>query len=128
MRHALAGVFERGELRDPALAVPITVTEVRMSPDLRQALVFIMPLGGVGADDVLAALIRARLFLRRQVARAVRLRSAPNLTFRVDSSFDRASHINDLLHSPDVARDLSGTVEQGSSGADDTDDTKDDGR
>ncbi|MFO1152388.1 MAG: 30S ribosome-binding factor RbfA [Rhodospirillales bacterium] len=129
VRHALAGVFERGELRDPALAVPITVTEVRMSPDLRQALVFIMPLGGVGVDDVLAALIRARLFLRRQVAHAVRLRSAPNLTFRVDSSFDRASHINDLLHSPDVARDLStARVEQGSSGADDTHDTKDDGR
>lgn len=110
MRHALAAIFERGELRDPELAVPITVTEVRMSPDLRQAVVFVMPLGGAGGSEVLAALIRARGFLRRQIAAAVRLRSVPNLTFRMDVSFDRAGHINELLHSPDVVRDLRETT------------------
>lgn len=127
MRHALAAVFERGELRDPALAVPITVTEVRMSPDLRQALVFVMPLGGIGGDEVIAALVRARGFLRRRIAAAVKLRSAPNLTFRMDVSFDRASHINALLHSPDVARDLrGGTADHEAAEADD--ERKDDAR
>jgi ribosome-binding factor A len=125
LRHALAAVFERGELRDPALAVPITVTEVRVSPDLRQALVFVMPLGGIGGEEVIAALIRARGFLRKRIAAAVQLRSAPNLTFRIDVSFDRASHINELLHSPGVARDLLGEPpEQAPAGADE--DGKDD--
>src|SRR5512144_1787190 len=120
VRHALAAVFERGELRDPALARPITVTEVRMSPDLRQATVFVMPLGGRGGDEVIAALIRARGFLRTQVAAAVQLRTAPNLTFRIDASFDRAGHINELLHSPTVARDLlEGTGERESAGTED---------
>jgi ribosome-binding factor A len=127
LRHALAAVFERGELRDPALAVPITVTEVRMSPDLRQALVFVMPLGGLGGDEVIAALIRARGFLRKRIAATVKLRSAPNLTFRIDVSFDRAGHINELLHSPGVARDLlGGQVDRTSGGADE--DGKDDKR
>ncbi len=113
LRHALAAVFERGELRDPALAVPITVTEVRMSSDLRQASVYVLPLGGSGAEEVLAALIRARGFLRRRIAATVKLRNAPNLTFRIDASFDRASHISELLHSPGVARDLrDGPAEQ----------------
>ncbi len=120
VRHALAAVFERGELRDPALAVPITVTEVRMSPDLRQALIFVMPLGGIGGEGVVAALIRARGYLRRRVASTVKLRSAPNLNFRMDVSFERASHINELLHRSDVARDLgSGAAEKRSAEADD---------
>ena len=119
LRHALAAIFERGELRDPALAVPITVTEVRMSPDLRQALVFVMPLGGIGSEGLLAALIRARGYLRRRIAAAVRLRSAPNLNFRMDVSFQSAGHINQLLHSPYVARDLrSDAAEPGATEAD----------
>jgi ribosome-binding factor A len=106
LRHALAAVFERGELRDPELAVPITVTEVRMSPDLRHATCFVTPLGGGHADDVLKALIRARLYLRRRIAHLVKLKFAPSLSFRMDASFDEAGRINRLLHSPAVARDL----------------------
>ena len=98
IRHVLAGVFGRGEVRDPALAdVTITVTEVQVSPDLRNATAFIVPLGGSDPAPVLAALNRARPFLRRCIARAVRLQFTPNLSFEADTSFDRASRIDSLL-------------------------------
>jgi len=103
VRHALAATLARGELRDPALeGVPITVSEVRMSPDLRNATAFIMPLGGskIGGADVeavVAALTRARSFLRRQVAGTVRLKYVPQLGFRADRSFDQAHLIATLL-------------------------------
>ena len=107
IRHALARIFERGILRDPALSgVSVTVTEVRVSPDLRNALVFVMPLGGGDAAAVAEALGRAGSFLKREVARSVHLKYVPNLTFEADASFDYAGHIDSLLHEPDVARDL----------------------
>jgi len=100
IRHALAAVFERGLVRDPGLAgTSLTVTEVRVSPDLRQARVFVVPLGGGDAAASLAALARARPFLRREVARAVRLKFAPELAFEADASFDHAARISNLLAS-----------------------------
>lgn len=110
VRHALAWILERGDLRDPTLATtPVTVTEVRTSPDLKHATCFVTPLGGGDAEAVKAvldALGRASKFLRHEVVRKVNLRYAPILHFEHDPSFDFAGHIDALLHSPDVARDL----------------------
>ncbi len=98
MRHVLANIIQRGELRDPALhEVPVTVTDVEVSPDLRNATVFIMPLGGEGAGDVLDGLRRAMPFLRRELGKAIRLRYTPDLHFKVDTSFDEAARIERLL-------------------------------
>lgn len=106
IRHALADILRRGELRDPALLdVNVTVTEVRISPDLKNATAFVMPLGG-GNPEVIAALNRASPFLRSQVAREVRLQHVPRLGFEADTSFDYATKIDRLLHDPAVARDL----------------------
>jgi len=106
MRHALARIFEHG-LRDPDLAgVAVTITEVRVSPDLKSATAFVMPLGGSHAPEVMAGLKRAEGFLRRELARQVKLRVAPILHFALDDSFQRASDINALLHRPEVERDL----------------------
>lgn len=108
IRHALAWVIERGEIRDPRLVgLPVTVTEVRVSPDLRNATVFVVPLGGVGDREALIeALSKATPFLRHRIAQSVTLKYVPRLTFKVDISFDQASRIDDLLKDPTVARDL----------------------
>lgn len=103
----LAQLLRPGELRDPALHdANITVTEVRLSPDLRNATAFVMPLGGSGAADILTALRRGTPFLKGRVARAVRLRHVPNLSFALDNAFDSAVRIATLLHSEPVERDL----------------------
>lgn len=110
LRHALAWTLEEGNIRDPALAQhAVTVTEVSVSPDLRNATVFVVPLGGgqQAQADVLAGLTRVKPFLRHRIADRVRLRYVPDLTFAADSSFDTADRIETLLHSPEVARDLS---------------------
>jgi ribosome-binding factor A len=107
LRHVLAQVLERGEMRDPDLrGQSITVTEVDASPDLRNATAFVMPLGGADRERVLAALRRAAPWLRSQVAQRMELRHAPELRFELDRSFDHAHRIGELLHSPEVARDL----------------------
>ncbi len=112
VRHALAEIFERGLLRDPSLSgVSVTVTEVKVSPDLRNAIAFVTPLGGGEADAVVEALCRAAPFLRRRVAEAVNLKFAPNLAFRIDESFDYAGRIEALLGNPAVARDLADGAE-----------------
>ena len=109
LRHALAWILERGEVRDPDLkGVSVTVTEVRVSPDLRNATVFVLPLGGGETAAVVTGLTRARPFLRRQVANAVRLKFVPDIRFRADPSFDEARRIDTLLRDPAVARDLVG--------------------
>lgn len=106
IRHALADVFRRGDFRDPALVdVNVTVSEVRISPDLKNATAFIMPLGG-GDPAVVAALNHAAPYLRGQVAKALRLQFAPRIGFQLDTSFDYAERIGRLLHDPSVARDL----------------------
>ena len=107
IRHALSEIFARGEIRDPALdGVSITVTEVRCSPDLRNATIFVMPLGGVHERDVVDGLNRCQKYIRGQLSRMVRMKYLPNLKFTSDSSFGEADHIEQLLHSPHVAQDL----------------------
>lgn len=107
LRHALAGIFERDTLRDPDLAgVRLTVTEVRPSPDLRYARVYIVPLGGGDSKTILAALQRVKPYLRREMARRVKLRFTPDLVFAADATFDESDRIARLLHKPEVARDL----------------------
>ncbi len=107
LRHALAAIFAHGDLRDPALAArPITVTEVRISPDLKNATVFVSALGSGDDAALLKALDRARPFLRGRLGAAVRLRYTPNLSFERDTSFDEAERIDALLRRPDVAQDL----------------------
>lgn len=109
IRHALSAVLMRGDLRDPALSdVSITVTEVRVSPDLRNATAFILPLGGDNTKEVLAALKRASAFLRGQVSRQVRLKYSPALSFQADDSFDEAQKIDTALRHPEVVRDIHG--------------------
>ncbi|HXP03463.1 MAG TPA: 30S ribosome-binding factor RbfA [Stellaceae bacterium] len=107
LRHALALLLRPGELRDPVLYdANVTVTEVQVSPDLRNAIAFVMPLGGANAADILAALRRSAPFLKGRMARTVRLRLVPNLSFALDSAFDTAERIAAVLHSEAVARDL----------------------
>ncbi len=107
IRHVLAGVFARGEVRDPELAdVLITVTEVRIGPDLKRATAFVTRLGRSDIAEKLPALKRAAPFLRGQVAKELRLRLAPDLSFQADTSIDYAMHVDSLLRAPDVARDL----------------------
>jgi len=107
LRHALSGILDRGKLRNPALRnVSITVTEVRTSPDLKNATAFVMPLGGEAADEIVEALGKAAPYLRSTVAREVELRHVPRLQFEVDRSFGQADHIDTLLRQPQVARDL----------------------
>lgn len=106
LRHALCSILERDELRDPELAgAPVTVTEVRASPDLRNATVFVVPLGGEGGPEVVSALRRAAPFLRRRLGDSVDLRYVPALQFEADSSFDHAQRIEELLREAPVAAD-----------------------
>jgi ribosome-binding factor A len=107
LRHALSALLRDGECRDPALhEISITVTEVQISPDLREASVFVMPLGGINATQALAGLERCAGYLRSRVAGAVPLRLAPRLAFSLDPGFDQAARITRLLASPEVRRDL----------------------
>jgi ribosome-binding factor A len=107
VRHMLAWILERGEIHDPGLAgVVVTITEVRISPDLRNATAYVMPLGGVDIPVVLEAINRAAPFLRRLLGRKIKLKRLPNLYFEADQSFKEAEHIDNLLKTPIVARDL----------------------
>src|SRR6266567_2908963 len=107
VRHALAEILARGEVHDPVIETHlITVPEVRMSPDLRLATVYVMPLGGQDVTDVLAALDRNKRYLRGDVAHRVNLKFAPDLRFRIDDRFEEAERIERLLRSPEVKRDL----------------------
>ncbi|HVY19222.1 MAG TPA: 30S ribosome-binding factor RbfA [Bauldia sp.] len=111
IRHALAEILQRGDVHDPVLETNVvTVPEVRVAPDLKCATVFLMPLGGKNTDEVVAAFDRNKSFLRGEVARKVNLRSAPDLRFRVDTSFDEGARIDAMLDSPEVKRDLNGSA------------------
>ena len=114
IRHVLATTLARGELRDPELAGrAITVTEVRISPDLKNATAFIVPLGGEHSTEVLVALRRGAGYLRGVIAQELRLRYAPHLGFELDLTFDRAQRIEALLHRPEVLQDLGPQDEDG---------------
>ena len=107
LRHRLVELLRPGELRDPALHdANITVTEVRLSPDLRNATAFVMPLGGANRDEIMAGLRRSAPFVKSRLARTTELRYVPNLTFELDNAFESAERISGLLASPAVERDL----------------------
>jgi ribosome-binding factor A len=107
VRHAVADILAHGRVHDTDLEGHIiTVPEVRMSPDLKLATIYVMPLGGRETDVVLAALERNKKYLRGEVARRVNLKFAPDLRFRVDDRFDEAERIEKLLRTPAVQRDL----------------------
>ena len=113
IRHALARIIERGHFRDPELAgVSVTITRVRMSPDLRHGTVGILRFGGGDSAALAKALNRAAAYFRGQIAHEVRLRYAPELRFEADQSFDRAAELERLFHDPAVLRDLAGTGEE----------------
>jgi ribosome-binding factor A len=107
VRHALSDILMRGDVHDDVLAThPVSVTEVRMSPDLRHATVFVKPLLGQDEAVVLKALRTNTAFLQREVAQRVNTKYAAKLKFIADESFDEGSHIDALLRDPKVARDL----------------------
>src|SRR6188472_103525 len=107
VRHAIAEILAQGSVHDADLEGHIiTVPEVRMSPDLKLATVYVMPLGGRDTEIVLAALERNKKFLRGEVARRVNLKFAPDLRFRIDDRFDEAERIEKLLRTPAVQKDL----------------------
>jgi ribosome-binding factor A len=109
VRHALVEILHEEDLQDPALAgVSVTVTEVRMSPDLKHALCFVEPLGGAHAAQMTAALNRAARFLRGRLGHMVELRFTPQLKFVHDESFDTAEKMSRLLSDPRVRRDVEG--------------------
>jgi len=107
VRHAMADILAHGSAHDAALEGHIiTVPEVRMSPDLKLATIYVMPLGGRDTEIVIAALERNKKFLRGEIARHVNLKFAPDIRFRVDERFDEAERIEKLLRTPAVQRDL----------------------
>jgi ribosome-binding factor A len=107
IRHALAEIFARGEIADPALnRHSLTVPEVRMSPDLKLATVYVLPLGGGEAEEAVAQLDKHKRYLRGALAKRVSMKFMPELRFMVDTSFAASARIDALLASPKVARDL----------------------
>lgn len=107
VRHALSEILMRGDVHDETLAShSVSITEVRMSPDLRHATVFVKPLLGADEEEVLKALRKHVRYLRGEVSRRVNTKYAADLKFLADESFDEGSHIDSLLRSPGVARDL----------------------
>jgi ribosome-binding factor A len=107
VRHAIAEILSRGDLHDPVLSSHlITVPEVRMSPDLRLATIYVMPLGGKDAKGALAALERNKKFLRTEIAHRINLKFAPDVRFRIDERFEEAERIEKILRTPGVRRDL----------------------
>ena len=109
IRHALAEIFHRGEIVDDVLSRhSLTVPEVRMSPDLKLATVYILPLGGGEAKEAAAHLEKHKRFLRGLLAKKVSMKFMPELRFKVDTSFEASARIDELLASPKVARDLDG--------------------
>jgi ribosome-binding factor A len=107
VRHAMADMLTRGAVHDPVIEGHIiTVPEVRMSPDLRLATIYVMPLAGRDLDEVVAALDRNKKYLRGEIARHVNLKFAPEIRFRIDERFAEAERIEKILRTPEVQKDL----------------------
>ena len=107
LRHELSQIFTRVDIRDDDLTgVIITVSEVRTSPDMRNATVFVMPLGGERGEEIVTALERHKKFLRGELSRKVHLKYMPELHFKLDESFDNSGRISEVLNSEKVAKDL----------------------
>jgi ribosome-binding factor A len=113
IRHALADMLTRGDIHDPVIEKHlITVPEAQVSPDLRLATIYVMPLGGRDAAAVVAALEKNKKFLRGEIARRINLKFAPDIRFRIDERFDEAERIEKLLRTPEVQRDLGGETDE----------------
>jgi ribosome-binding factor A len=113
IRHELADMLTRGDIHDPVIqAHLITVPEVRMSPDLRLATIYVMPLGGHDVEKVIEALDRNKRYVRGEIGRRVNLKFAPEIRFRADERFDEAERIEKLLRTPAVQRDLDGEKDE----------------
>ena len=107
IRHALADIMIRGDVHHPDLtSASVTVSEVRVSPDLRNATAYILPLAGENKEKILRALADSNGQIRHLVTKKIILKFSPRITFRLDESFDAAGRINNILHSPDVRRDI----------------------
>ncbi|MFQ5625956.1 MAG: 30S ribosome-binding factor RbfA [Methyloligellaceae bacterium] len=107
LRKALSEIFLRSEIADPDLAgATLTVSEVRTSPDLKNATIYVLPLGGDNEDLVVAALERHKKFVRGELARRISLRYMPELTFELDVTFNQSDAVDALLRSPRVAQDI----------------------
>jgi ribosome-binding factor A len=107
IRHKLAELLARGDIHDDVLAShAVTIPEVRISPDLKLATAYVMPLGGKNTEKVIAALERNKKFIRAEIAHTLNLRYAPDIRFREDETFDEVSRIDALLHSEKVRRDV----------------------
>ena len=107
VRHALADILRQGELHDEALeGASVTVTEVRLSPDLKHAVCFVEPLGGAHAGEVTQALNRHARFLRGRLGREIDMKFTPDLRFVHDESFEEAARMDALFNSPQVRRDI----------------------
>jgi ribosome-binding factor A len=107
IRHAIADIFNRGEIRDEVLERhSLTVPEVRMTPDLKLATVYVLTLGGGETEEAVTHLAKHKRFLRGELAKRVDLKYMPNLSFQIDETFDYAERIDTILSSPDVKRDL----------------------
>ena len=107
VRHALAELLARREVRDPVLeSTIVSVSEVRVTPDLRAATCFVYPLGGANGDAVIAALKGNARYLRGEIAKRLATKYTPDLSFRLDESFDAGAKIDAILRQPHVARDL----------------------
>ncbi|MCI0600550.1 MAG: 30S ribosome-binding factor RbfA [Beijerinckiaceae bacterium] len=113
IRHATSELLVRSAISDPLIeGQGVTIPEVRMSPDLKLATIYVMPLGGKNITGVLAALDRHKKFLRGEIARHVNLRFAPDIRFKADQSFDYGAKIDALLEMPEVKRDLGTKLEK----------------
>src|SRR4051812_36883212 len=107
IRHILADIFLRGECRSPELFdVVITISEVRVAPDMKNATAYFMPLAGQNKEKLLLALRDAAPEIRHLLSKRIKLRHTPRINFELDESFDEAQRIADLLKKPEVARDL----------------------
>jgi ribosome-binding factor A len=108
LRHTLAGILARGQIMDPDLEGKIiTIPEVRLSPDLKIATVYVMPLGGLGGKVIVKALARNVRYIKGELGKQLKgMKSMPGLRFRFDEQFDEAARIDKLLHDPRVTRDL----------------------
>lgn len=107
VRHAISAILTRGDVRDPDLhGKSVTVSEVRISNDLRNATVFVMPLGGDPGEVITKALNKNAAFFRGQMSKVLHMKFMPKLLFKIDDSFDQASHIDSILKNPKVRRDL----------------------
>jgi ribosome-binding factor A len=110
IRHAMAEMLARGDIHDPVIEGHlVTIPEVRMTADLRQATIYVMPLGGRDVKEVIDALNHNRKFLRGEIAHRVNLKFAPDIRFRVDERFDEAERIEKILRTPRVRRDIENT-------------------